>query len=80
MSDTNQLLVRRIKDGTVIDHIECGKALLVLRALNITGKEGNVVTVALNVPSSKHSKKDIIKVENRFLETDETNKTCLNRP
>jgi aspartate carbamoyltransferase regulatory subunit len=80
MSDTSQLLVRRIKDGTVIDHIESGKALLVLRALSITGKEGNVITVALNVPSSKHSKKDIIKVENRFLETSETNKLALIAP
>src|ERR671930_1983129 len=80
MSDSNQLLVRRIKDGTVIDHIESAKALLVLRALNITGKEGNVITVALNVPSSKHHKKDIIKVENRFLETHETNKLALIAP
>ncbi|MFL6370662.1 MAG: aspartate carbamoyltransferase regulatory subunit, partial [Nitrososphaeraceae archaeon] len=52
MSDSSQLLVRRIRDGTVIDHIESAKALFVLRALNITGKEGNVITVALNVPSS----------------------------
>ena len=80
MSDTSQLLVRRIKDGTVIDHIEAGKALLVLRALSITGREGNVITVALNVPSSKHGKKDIIKVENRFLETSETNKLALIAP
>jgi aspartate carbamoyltransferase regulatory subunit len=80
MSDTSQLLVRRIKDGTVIDHIESGKALLVLHALNITGKEGNVITVALNVPSNKHSKKDIIKVENRFLEKDETDKLALIAP
>ena len=80
MSDTNQLLVRRIKDGTVIDHIESGKALLVLHALNITGKEGNVITVALNVPSNKHNKKDIIKVENRFLEKDETDKLALIAP
>src|SRR6187200_2853588 len=80
MSDTSQLLVRRIKDGTVIDHIESGKALFVLRALNITGKEGNVITVALNVPSSKHDKKDIIKVENRFLEKNETNKLALIAP
>jgi aspartate carbamoyltransferase regulatory subunit len=80
MSDTSQLLVRRIRDGTVIDHIEAGKALLVLRALNITGKEGNVITVALNVPSSKHGKKDIIKVENRFLEINETNKLALIAP
>jgi aspartate carbamoyltransferase regulatory subunit len=80
MSDTSQLLVRRIKDGTVIDHIEAGKALFVLRALSVTGKEGNVITVALNVPSSKHGKKDIIKVENRFLETSETNKLALIAP
>jgi aspartate carbamoyltransferase regulatory subunit len=80
MSDTRQLLVRRIKDGTVIDHIESGKALLVLRTLDITGKEGNVITVALNVPSSKHNKKDIIKVENKFLEKDETNKLALIAP
>jgi aspartate carbamoyltransferase regulatory subunit len=80
MSDTRQLLVRRIKDGTVIDHIESGKALLVLRTLDITGKEGNVITAALNVPSSKHNKKDIIKVENKFLEKDETNKLALIAP
>jgi aspartate carbamoyltransferase regulatory subunit len=80
MSDTRQLLVRRIKDGTVIDHIESGKALLVLRTLDITGTEGNVITVALNVPSSKHNKKDIIKVENRFLEKNETNKLALIAP
>ena len=80
MSDTSQLLVRRIKYGTVIDHIESGKALLVLHALNITGKEGNVITVALNVPSNKHYKKDIIKVENRFLEKNETDKLALIAP
>ena len=80
MSDTSQLLVRRIKDGTVVDHIENGKALIVLRVLDITGKEGNVVTVALNVPSNKHSKKDIIKVENKYLEKDETDKLALIAP
>jgi aspartate carbamoyltransferase regulatory subunit len=80
MSEASQLLVRRIKDGTVIDHIEAGRALLVLRALAITGKEGAVITVALNVPSSKHGKKDIIKVENRYLETSETNKLALIAP
>jgi aspartate carbamoyltransferase regulatory subunit len=80
MSDTSQLLVRRIKDGTVVDHIENGKALIVLRVLDITGREGNVVTVALNVPSSKHVKQDIIKVENKFLEKVETDKLALIAP
>ncbi|MFQ5940462.1 MAG: aspartate carbamoyltransferase regulatory subunit [Nitrososphaerales archaeon] len=72
-----QLLVRRIKDGTVIDHVDPGMALVVLKALNITGREGNVITVALNVPSSKLETKDIIKVENKFLESGETNKLAL---
>ncbi len=75
-----QLLVRRIKDGTVIDHIDTGMALIVLKALNITGKEGSVITVAMNVPSSKLERKDIIKVENKFLEPNETNKLALLAP
>lgn len=80
MSDASQLLVRRIKDGTVIDHIEAGKALVVLRVIDITGKDGNVITVAMNVPSNKHIKKDIVKIENRFLMKYETDKLALIAP
>ncbi len=80
MSESSQLLVRRIKNGTVIDHIESPRALLVLNILDITGQEGNVITVALNVPSIKHGKKDIIKVENKFLEKKETDKLALIAP
>ena len=80
MSDTNQLLVRRIKNGTVIDHVDSGKSLNVLNTLNIDGKDGNIVTVALNVPSSKMIKKDIIKIENRFLHNYETDKIALISP
>ena len=80
MSELNQLLVRRIKEGTVIDHIASGKAFNVLKTLNITGSDGNIVTVALNVPSTKKDKKDIIKVENKFLENDDTNKIALISP
>jgi aspartate carbamoyltransferase regulatory subunit len=36
--------------------------------------------VALNVPSVKHEKKDIIKVENKFLEKKETDKLALIAP
>ena len=76
----SDLLVRRIKDGTVIDHIDQGKGLKVLDALEIDGKAGNVITIALNVPSSKSKKKDIIKVENRFLEDADTNKLAVIAP
>jgi len=79
MQESN-LIVRRIKDGTVIDHIESGRGLKVLEALGIDGKDGNVITIALNVPSGKFSKKDIIKVENKFLQDFDTNKLAVISP
>ena len=40
----SELLVRRINDGTVIDHIDEGKGLHVLSAMGIDGKDGGLVT------------------------------------
>ncbi len=70
-------MVRRIKEGTVIDHIDEGKGLQVLNALRIDGKDGSLITIALNVPSGKFKKKDIIKLENKFLKDDDTNKLAV---
>jgi aspartate carbamoyltransferase regulatory subunit len=78
--EETQLLIRRIKEGTVIDHIKAGQSLRVLGILGITGEEGNVVSVAMNVSSSKIEKKDVVKVANRFLKTDETDKLALVAP
>jgi len=78
--EQSDLLVRRIKDGTVIDHINEGKGLNVLEALEIDGSRGNVITIALNMPSGKLKKKDMIKVEGRFLEDDDTNKLAVIAP
>ncbi len=70
-------MVRRIKEGTVIDHIDEGKGLQVLDALRINGQDGSLITLAMNVPSGKSKKKDIIKVENKFLKDDDTNKIAI---
>ena len=78
--EQSDLMVRRIKEGTVIDHIDEGKGLQVLSALRIDGKDGSLITVALNVPSGKSKKKDIIKVENKFLKDDDTNKIAIISP
>jgi aspartate carbamoyltransferase regulatory subunit len=78
--EETQLLIRRIKEGTVIDHIRSGEALRVLQILGITGKEGEIVSVAMNVPSSKLEKKDVVKVANRFLKSEETDKLALVAP
>ncbi len=76
----SELIVRRIREGTVIDHINEGKGLQVLNALGIDGKDGSVITIALNVPSGKFRRKDIIKVENKFLKDDDTNKLAVIAP
>ena len=62
----DHLRIDRIQKGTVIDHIHAGYALTIL---NLTGLDEslNLMTIGVNVSSSKHDKKDIIKIENVFL-------------
>ena len=74
------LRVSKIKDGTVIDHITSGHALDVVKILGITGKSGNIVTIAMNVPSKRMGKKDIIKIEGRELKAEEVDKIALIAP
>ncbi len=77
---SEELVVRRISDGTVIDHIPAGRALKVLRILGITGEEGYMVSMVMNVYSKKLGKKDIVKVEGRELSSEEVNKIALVAP
>jgi aspartate carbamoyltransferase regulatory subunit len=76
----NQLHVSKIKDGTVIDHINGGSALFVLKILGITGQEKRVMTIAINVPSKRFKSKDILKIEGRAINTQELNKIALVAP
>lgn len=74
------LRVSKIKSGTVIDHITSGHALDVVKILEITGRTGGVVTVAINVPSKKLGVKDMVKVEGRELNSEEVDKIALLAP
>ena len=76
----SELKVRRIENGTVIDHIPKGKSLIVLKILGIHGTEDNTVAILMNVESSKLGKKDIVKIENRELTEDEVNLIALVAP
>ncbi len=80
MNNNRKLIVSKIRNGTVIDHIPAGTALHVLRILGITGREGIVVAVLMNVESKKIGKKDIVKVENKELDPNEVNKIALIAP
>jgi aspartate carbamoyltransferase regulatory subunit len=74
------LRVSKIKDGTVIDHINGGYALDVVKILGITSKEKRVITIAINVPSERFGVKDIVKIEGRALSSDEVNRIALVAP
>ena len=76
----NELRVQKIKAGTVIDHITAGNALAVLQILGITGREGDVISIAMNVQSKRMGKKDIIKIESREITADEINRIALVAP
>ncbi len=73
--------VRKIKNGTVIDHINPSQSLNVLRIIGIDSNyKKTTVTVAMNVPSRKMGLKDIVKVEGIELSEEEVNKIALISP
>jgi aspartate carbamoyltransferase regulatory subunit len=80
LETSQELYVRKIKDGTVIDHITSGFALDVLKILGIDGKDGEAVTAAMNVASKRQSYKDILKIQNRELKPAEVDKIALIAP
>lgn len=59
-----QLIVKKIDNGVVIDHIASGSSFYVLRALRIDEHFPHSVFVAMNVPSKKLGRKDVLKIRN----------------
>ena len=74
------LLVRIIKNGTVIDHIDGGEALNVVKILGITGTTQEALSIATNVQSRDMGRKDIVKLTNRELSKEEVNRIALISP
>ena len=75
-----ELHVAKIERGTVIDHVTAGQALNVLALLGIDGSGGESVSVAMNVPSGRLGRKDVVKVEHRELSQDELDVLSLIAP
>ena len=73
--------VQPIRNGTVIDHIEAGAAIKVLRILGLP-LEGtkSIISVGMNLPSGKTGNKDVVKVEDRELDPLEVSKISLIAP
>ncbi len=79
MNEEQELRVKRIENGTVIDHITAGQALNVLKILGIPDSSQGVVSVLLNSPG-KFGTKDVVKIENRELNVREVDRIALIAP
>jgi len=73
-------MVRRIRNGTVIDHIVGGEALNVIKILGIAGTTTETLSIATNVPSKHMGTKDIVKISNRELSKEEVDRIALISP
>ncbi|MBE0518122.1 MAG: aspartate carbamoyltransferase regulatory subunit [Thermoplasmata archaeon] len=72
--------VTPIRNGTVIDHIQVGMALKVLRIIGVKEDVSSTVSVLMHVPSKKGGWKDIVKIEDRELDPRELDKVALISP
>jgi aspartate carbamoyltransferase regulatory subunit len=76
MTTEKTLKVNKIEAGTVIDHIDGGKAWEVVKLLGLD-EYPETVTVLSNVHSKSKGKKDVIKVEHKELTKGEVNRIAL---
>jgi aspartate carbamoyltransferase regulatory subunit len=70
--------VYAISDGTVIDHIPSTCALKVIEILGLENK--GILTIGIGFSSQKLGRKDIIKIEHKYLMKDETDRISLIAP
>ncbi|WP_297421746.1 aspartate carbamoyltransferase regulatory subunit [Thermococcus sp.] len=75
-----ELKIEVIPEGTVIDHIPAGRWLKVVEILGLTKPNDGTLLIASNVPSKKLGRKDIVKIEGRYLNEEEVNKIALIAP
>ncbi len=74
------LKVEKIENGTVIDHISAGEGLRVMKILGIgIGYPARFALIA-NVKSKKMGKKDILKIEEKYIDEKDFDKIALVAP
>ena len=69
--------VYAIEEGVVIDHIPERKSLKILEILGLSNTHDSLITLGINLDSSKLGHKDVLKIENKELSKDELDKISL---
>lgn len=73
------LSVSAIQNGTVIDHITSDQTLRIMHMLRLLDKK-HKVTVGFNLPSKRMKNKDLIKIEDHVLTSQEANEITIFAP
>ncbi|WP_338103452.1 aspartate carbamoyltransferase regulatory subunit [Methanolapillus millepedarum] len=66
LGDKNDLRIKAIENGTVIDHITPGQALNVLKIISVGENFKNTVSVVMNAGGARGDK-DVVKIEGKEL-------------
>ena len=72
----NELTVKAIEKGTVIDHIDAKKLFKIISILGIENIDSEVF-IGNNLDSKKHNKKAIIKISQKYLSIEDINKIAI---
>lgn len=78
--EKRKMKISRIENGTVIDHIRPGSATDVFEILGLESDQSNSISIAIRVESEKMGKKDVLKIEDRFLTPQESAMIALISP
>ena len=80
MTKKREMKISRIENGTVIDHIHPGTAMVVFEILNLREDVEGSIMLGIRVDSGQLSEKDLLKIENRFLTSTESAMVALVSP
>lgn len=75
-----EIKIEAIERGVVIDHIPAGQALTILDILGLREDKNCTISIGMNLASKKVGRKDVIKVENKFIYKTELEKISLVAP
>lgn len=78
-TNNKELIVKKIENGTVIDHIPADKVFDVVRILGLDNVKDEVL-IGTNLESKKYGVKGIIKATNKFFDCEEKDKLAIIAP
>ena len=75
-TNNKELVVEKIDNGTVIDHIPADKVFKIVRILGLEAYEDEIL-IGTNLCSKKYGKKGILKIKNIYFSQDEFDKIAI---